>query len=152
MSEMQRTFVMIKPDGVQRTLIGEIIGRFEKKGLKLVAMKLMQVPAELAARHYAEHRGKPFYDGLISFITSGPVVAMAWEGDDAVTLARSLIGATDPGKAVPGTIRGDLAIFTGNNLVHGSDSGQSAERELTLFFNGQFCEYSHALEPWVYGE
>lgn len=152
MSGKSRTFVMIKPDGVQRALIGEIIDRFEKKGLKLVGMKLMQLPPEMAAKHYAEHKEKPFYEELISFITSGPVVAMAWEGDNAVSLARNLIGATDPAKAAPGTIRGDLAIFTGNNLVHGSDSPESAKRELSLFFSEHLCEYTQSLEHWVYGK
>ncbi len=130
----ERSFIMVKPDGVKRGLVGEVISRLEKKGLQLVAMKMMQIPAELAARHYGEHEGKPFYKGLIEFITSGPVVAMIWEGDNVVEMSRVLIGATDPRKAEPGSIRGDLAVFMGKNIVHGSDSPSGAEREMDLFF------------------
>lgn len=148
----ERTFVMVKPDGVQRGLVGAVLGRLERKGLQLVGMKLMQIEPELAARHYGEHQGKPFYGGLLSFITSGPVVAMVWEGDNAVTVARTLIGATDPQKAVPGTIRGDLALSTGNNLVHGSDSLESARREIALFFkDSEVCAYRAVLDGWIYG-
>ena len=148
----ERTFIMVKPDGVQRGLVGEIISRLEKKGLQVVGMKLMQIPAELAARHYAEHQGKPFYESLSSLITSGPVVAMAWEGEGVVALARNLIGATDPRQAAPGSIRGDLAVFTGNNLVHGSDSLESAEREIALFFSGtELYAYRLSLDEWIYG-
>jgi len=144
---------MVKPDGVQRGLIGEVISRLERKGLKLVAMKMMQISPELAARHYGEHRGKPFYESLVSFITSAPVVAMVWEGDDVVAQARNLIGATDPRKAAPGSIRGDLAVFTGNNVVHGSDSLESAQREIGLFFEeGEICSYQASRDQWVYGE
>ncbi|NLA46468.1 MAG: nucleoside-diphosphate kinase [Firmicutes bacterium] len=143
---------MVKPDGVQRKLVGEVITRLEKKGLQPVAIKMMQMEPELAARHYGEHRGKPFYESLISFITSGPVVAMVWEGDNAVAVARSLIGATNPQEAAPGTIRGDLALFTGNNLVHGSDSLESARREIGLFFNeAELCSYRSVLDEWIYG-
>jgi len=136
MIKRERTFLMVKPDGVQRGLIGDIISRLEKKGLKPVAMKMMLISAELASRHYDEHRDKPFYNGLIQFITSGPVVAMVWEGDNVISLVRTLMGATDPVKAACGTIRGDLAIFMGKNVVHGSDSPESAEREINLFFTG----------------
>ena len=148
----QQTFVAVKPDGVQRKLIGEIIGRLEKKGLQPVAIKMLQLKPELAARHYGEHEGKPFYESLISFITSGPVVAMVWEGDNAVTAVRKLIGATDPREACPGTIRGDLALYTGNNLVHGSDSPESARREIQLFFKDEeICSCKQTLDVWVYG-
>ncbi len=133
---------MVKPDGVQRGFVGDVIGRLEKKGIQLVALKMMQLSPELAGRHYGEHEDKPFFSSLIDFITSGPVVAMVWEGDDVVSVTRSLIGATDPREALPGTIRGDLALFTGNNLVHGSDSPESAEREIALFFaEEEICRY-----------
>ena len=149
----ERTFLMVKPDGVQRALVGEVIGRLERKGLKPAAMKMMQISPQLAERHYGEHKGKPFYDSLVSFITSAPVVAMIWEGDNAVSLARKLIGETDPAKASPGTIRGDLAIFTGNNIVHGSDSVESALREIKLFFKDEeICSYTLSAESWVYGD
>lgn len=142
---------MVKPDGVQRGLIGDVTNRFEKKGFKLVAMKMMKIAPELAARHYAEHEGKTFYEALVEFITSGPVIAMVWEGDEIVEMARNLIGATDPRKAVPGSIRGDLAVFTGKNIVHGSDSLASAEREITLFFNSEeLMDYSRPSEEHLY--
>ena len=151
MDHRERTFLMVKPDGVQRSLVGNVINRLESKGLKLVAMKMMQISPELASNHYAEHKDRPFYDGLISFITSAPVVAMIWEGDDAVDIVRNLIGATDPRKSAPGTIRGDLAIFTGKNIVHGSDSLESAEREIDLFFEtGEICSYEKPNESWIY--
>jgi nucleoside-diphosphate kinase len=151
MKERERTFLMVKPDGVQRTLVGNVICRLENKGLKLIAMKMMQISPELAERHYGEHKGKPFYDGLIGFITSAPVVAMIWEGDNAVEMVRTLIGATDPRKADPGTMRGDLAVFMGKNIVHGSDSTASAEREMGLFFNkDEICSYSLPHEDCLY--
>ena len=151
MNTRERTFLMVKPDGVQRALIGSIISRMEQKGLKLVAMKLMQITTDLAARHYGEHKGKPFYEGLIEFITSSPVVAMIWEGDDVIEMARTLIGATDPREAVPGSIRGDLAVFTGKNIVHGSDSLASAKREIGLFFGDEeLCSYSLPHEESLY--
>ncbi|MEP0815037.1 MAG: nucleoside-diphosphate kinase [bacterium] len=131
---MERTFVMIKPDGVARALAGRIIGVFEQKGLTLRAMKLMRVTQETAERHYAEHVGKPFYPGLVSYIQSGPVVAMCWEGPNAVAQVRSLVGATHPKDAAPGTIRGDFALDISNNLVHASDSPATAERELSVYF------------------
>lgn len=149
--ERERTFVMVKPDGVQRSLIGEVTGRLEKKGLKPVAMKLMQIDRSLAGKHYGEHKGKPFYDSLVSFITSGPVVAMVWEGDNAIEITRHLMGSTDPKSALPGTIRGDLAVYTGKNIVHGSDSRESAEREINLFFNQkEVFQYIIAQEGCLY--
>ncbi len=151
METRERTFLMVKPDGVQRGLVGNIISRLENKGLKLVAMKMIHITTDLAARHYGEHKGKPFYEGLIEFITSAPVVAMIWEGDDAVDMVRTLIGATDPRKAAPGTIRGELAVFTGKNIVHGSDSAESAIREIGLFFNDkELCSYSMPSEGCLY--
>jgi len=148
---LQTTFVMVKPDGVQRSLIGTIISRLEQKGLQLVGMKLMQVTPELASRHYSEHKGKPFYESLINFITSGPVVAMAWKGKDAVAVVRNLMGKTNPKEALPGTIRGDLAIDLGHNVVHGSDSPESARRELDLFFDpSEIVDYTLDINVWVY--
>ena len=131
---LAETFVMVKPDGVRRGLVGEVIRRFEQKGLRLKAMKLIQVSPELAAQHYAEHRDKPFYGELIAFITSAASVPMVFEGREAVTVARTLMGATDPVKANPGTIRGDLGSLMTENIVHGSDSPESAEREIGLYF------------------
>ncbi len=131
---MEQTFVMVKPDGVQRKLVGEIISRLERKGFILRAAKMMQIDAELAGRHYAEHQGKPFFPGLVEFISSGPVVAMVWEGENAVAAVRKLMGATDPLEAAPGTIRGDLAAVMSENLIHGSDSPEAAQREIGLFF------------------
>jgi len=146
----QRTLVLVKPDGVQRALVGEILRRLEGRGLKLVGLKMMTVSNEVAGRHYAEHQGKPFYGGLISFITSGPVVAMVWEGREAVAVVRALMGATDPLKAQPGTIRGDLALDHGMNLIHGSDSPARAETEGALFFKpGEHFEYERAIDRWV---
>lgn len=133
---IERTLVLVKPDGVARGLVGEIVGRFERKGLKIVAAHLVPVGRELAERHYAEHVGKPFYEGLIGHITSGPVLAMAIEGPAAIAVVRLLVGATNPQTAAPGTIRGDLAISLTPNLVHASDSAASASRELSLFFEG----------------
>jgi nucleoside-diphosphate kinase len=131
---MERTLILIKPDAFARKLTGEIIARFERKGLRLVAMNLLTMSRDLAAQHYAEHEGKGFYEELVSFITSGPLVAMALEGEQAVVAARQAIGATDPLKATTGSIRGDLAIEVGQNMVHGSDSPESAAREVALFF------------------
>ncbi len=149
----EQTFLMVKPDGVQRGLVGNVISRLENKGFKLVAMKMLLIDKDLAARHYGEHKGKPFYDGLIEFITSAPVVAMVWEGDDVVAMVRSLIGATDPRKAEPGSIRGDLAVFMGKNIVHGSDSLESAEREIALFFtDSEICSYKQVIESSLYDE
>ena len=147
---MQRTLVLVKPDGVQRGLVGAIIGRLEQRGLKLIALKMMQITRELAARHYAEHQAKPFYEGLIAFITSGPVVAMIWEGREAVTVVRSLMGSTDPLKAAPGTIRGDLALDLGMNLIHGSDSPARADAEMALFFSDrELHQYERTIDRWI---
>ncbi len=129
-----RCFAMLKPGVLNRRLVGEVISRLEKKGLKLVGLKLMNVSPELAAQHYAEHKGKPFYDPLVDYITSGPVVAMVWQGDDCVTLVRKLAGSTKPEDAQPGTIRGDFCIHTTNNIIHASDSDENANREINLFF------------------
>ena len=147
---MQRTLVLVKPDGVQRGLVGAIVARLERRGLKLIGLKMMRISKEVAARHYAEHQGKPFFDGLITFITSGPVVAMIWEGREAVTVVRSLMGGTDPLKASPGTIRGDLALDLGMNLIHGSDSPARAETEIALFFErGELHEYDRTADRWI---
>lgn len=151
METRERTFLMVKPDGVQRGLIGNVISRVEQKGLKIVGLKLMKISQELATQHYGEHKGKPFYDGLINFITSAPVAAMVLEGDDAVDIVRTMIGVTDPRKAAPGTVRGDLAVFMGKNVVHGSDSLESAEREINLFFSkDEICSYTIASEDHLY--
>ncbi|MGG1313463.1 MULTISPECIES: nucleoside-diphosphate kinase [Cohnella] len=147
---MERTYIMVKPDGVQRGLIGEIVGRLERKGLQLIGAKLMRVTPELAAQHYAEHKGKDFYDRLIEFITSGPVFAMVWQGDQAVAAARQLIGKTNGLEAAPGTIRGDYALHTNYNLVHGSDSVASAEREIGIFFDeSELLSYEKAVQVWI---
>ncbi|HBG66273.1 MAG TPA: nucleoside-diphosphate kinase [Treponema sp.] len=129
-----RCFAMLKPGVLNRRLVGEVISRLEKKGLKLVGLKLMQITPELAAKHYAEHKGKPFYNPLVDYITSGPVVAMVWQGDDCITLVRKLTGSTSPAEAHPGTIRGDFCSHTQNNIIHASDSEESARREVDLFF------------------
>jgi nucleoside-diphosphate kinase len=131
---MDRTLILVKPDAFARGLTGEIVARFERKGLRIVQLRHMTMDRELAERHYAEHVDKPFFRELVEFITSGPLVAMVLEGEQAVTTARQVIGATDPLEAAPGSIRGDFAIETGQNLVHGSDSAQSAQREIELFF------------------
>jgi nucleoside-diphosphate kinase len=131
---MERTLILVKPDAFARNLTGEIIARFERKGLRLAALKLMTMTRELAERHYAEHEGKPFFEELVSFITSGPLVAMVLSGEQAVTAARQVIGATNPLEASSGSIRGDYAIAVGQNMVHGSDSTDSASREVALFF------------------
>ena len=147
---MEKTLVLVKPDGVQRGLSGEIISRFENRGLKLIGLKLMQVSEELAGRHYHEHTERPFFPGLVSFITSGPIIAMAWEGDNAIGIVRQTMGTTNPVEASPGTIRGDLAINIGRNVVHGSDSPESAERELNLFFSkGELLDYSRSTDSWI---
>ncbi len=131
---VEQTFVMVKPDGVARGLVGEVIGRLERKGLELRKLRMLTIDEELAGRHYAEHRDKPFFADLVEFITSGPVVAMEWSGESAVAVARTLMGPTNPVEAPPGTIRGDFGLVITNNIVHGSDSTASAERELGLFF------------------
>lgn len=148
---MERTFVMVKPDGVQRGLVGEIIKRFEQKGLKIVGLKMLRISKELASRHYGEHRDKPFFDGLIKYITSSPVVAMILEGKDCISLVRGMMGATDPKKAAPGTIRETFGIDIGRNVIHGSDSESSAAREISLFFDDQelMC-YELSVASWIY--
>ena len=147
---MERTFVAIKPDGVQRGLIGDVISRLERRGLKLVAIRLMQVDEDLASRHYAEHVDRPFFGSLVSFITSGPIVAMIWEANNAVALARQTMGTTNPGEASPGTIRGDFGVDIGRNIVHGSDSLESAEREIGLFFGEDGAlEYVRSTDQWI---
>ncbi|WP_379129197.1 nucleoside-diphosphate kinase [Paenibacillus sp. sgz500958] len=147
---MEQTYLMIKPDGVQRGLIGRIVSRLEDKGFKLVAAKLTKVSKEQAERHYAEHVGKDFFDELVSFITSGPVFAMVWEGDDVVSLSRMLIGKTKVGEALPGTIRGDFASHTPLNLIHGSDSPVSAAREIANFFTPEeLLQYQKDIATWM---
>jgi nucleoside-diphosphate kinase len=131
---VENTYVMVKPDGVARGLVGEVVGRLERKGLTLVNMRMLTISEEMAGRHYAEHTDKPFFGDLVSFITSGPVVAMEWSGESAVSVARTLMGVTNPVEAAPGTIRGDYGLVITENIVHGSDSVASAERELGIFF------------------
>lgn len=147
---IERTLVLLKPDAIQRRLIGTLIGRLERKGLKLVGMKLIRVTEDMAAEHYAEHVDKPFYPELRDFVTSSPTLAMAWEGDQAVSVIRALMGATNPFKAGPGTIRGDFGLNFTKNLVHGSDSPESAERELNLFFKPQeLLSYEVSDSAWL---
>ena len=147
---MQKTLILLKPDTVQRSLVGEIISRLEARGLKFVAMKLMRVTDELARRHYGEHVGKPFFDGLVAFITSSPIVAMVVEAPNAVALVRATMGATDPSESAPGTVRGDLGITIGQNLIHGSDSEESAAREIELFFSSdELIDYSRDVDSWI---
>jgi len=149
---VERTLVLVKPDGVQRHLVGEVIGRFERRGLHLVALRMLRIDRSLAERHYAEHVGKPFFDGLVSFITSSPVVAMVWEGVDAVAQVRSMMGATNPSVAAAGSIRGDLAVSIGNNVVHGSDSVARGAEEVALFFSpDELLDWDAADTTWVTG-
>src|SRR5262245_29148865 len=149
---MQRTLILCKPDCVQRRLVGELISKFERKGLRLAALKLVHASRDLAEKHYAVHKGKPFYDSLVNFITGGPTAAMVWEGREAVAVARNLMGATDGVKAPPGTIRGDFAISIQNNLVHGSDSPENAAAEIALWFRPEeLVSYRLADTPWVAG-
>lgn len=147
---MERTFLMIKPDGVQRGLIGDIVKRFEQKGFQLVGAKLVQMTEQQVEVHYQEHVGKDFYARLVTFITSGPVFAMVWQGDGVIALSRQMIGKTSALDAAPGTIRGDYAIHTNLNLIHGSDSPESAQREIANFFNEQeLINYSKAIQVWI---
>ncbi|HLW66344.1 MAG TPA: nucleoside-diphosphate kinase [Gemmataceae bacterium] len=147
---MERTLILLKPDAMQRRLIGAITQRFEQKGLKLVGLKLVQADKALAEKHYAVHKGKGFYDSLLQFITSGPTVAMVWEGSGAVGVARNLIGPTDGAQAPPGSIRGDFALIKQNNLVHGSDSPQNAEMEIALWFRkDELLSYSVVDASWI---
>lgn len=148
---MERTLIIIKPDAVQRGLTGEIIRRFEQRGLKIVGMKFMQVSRELAQRHYAEHEGKPFYEGLVNYITSSPVVVLALEANGCIQLARNMMGKTKPVEAVPGTIRGDFGVEVGRNLVHGSDGPESAVREVNLWFKPEeLTAWSRSTETWIH--
>jgi len=144
------SYIMIKPDGVQRGLVGDIISRFERKGFKLIGLKMMQCTREIAEEHYKDLKSKPFFPDLVDYILSGPVICMVWEGNGVVKSARKLIGATNPLEAEPGTIRGDFAVQTGRNVVHGSDSPENGERETGLWFNGQgIVEWGSAMEPWL---
>lgn len=146
----ETTLVLVKPDGVQRGLSGEIVRRLEQTGLKIVGLKLMQVSRELAGRHYAEHDGKPFYAGLVDYITSSPVVALALEGPDAIAITRKLMGVTKPAEAAPGTIRGDLGVDIGRNLIHGSANAEDAAREVGLFFTAdELIRWDRKIESWI---
>ncbi|WP_067933612.1 nucleoside-diphosphate kinase [Alicyclobacillus kakegawensis] len=143
------TFVMVKPDGVQRGLVGEIVARFERKGLKLRAAKLLSVSRELAEQHYAEHRERPFFQDLVTFITSSPVFAMVWEGEGAIHIVRGMMGKTNPAEAAPGTIRGDYGLTIAMNVIHGSDSPESADREIRLWFPEGTLAYERAVDVWL---
>ena len=147
---METTLVLVKPDGVQRGLVGEVIGRLERKGLRIAGLKMIHASQELANKHYGEHVGKPFFDALVSFITSSPLIALAVEGENAVEESRNLMGATNPKEAAPGTIRGDYGLTIGMNIIHGSDSLESAERELAIFFeNSEILAYDRAIDTWI---
>ena len=151
--DLERTFVMVKPDGVQRGLIGDVISRFEDRGLKLVGAKFMQIDRDLAEDHYGEHEDKPFFDDLVDFITADPVMAMVWEGQDAVSQVRTMMGETDPAESAPGTIRGDLGLDLGRNVIHGSDDEDPGanEREIELFFDeDELVEWERIDETWLY--
>lgn len=148
---MERTYLMVKPDGVQRNLAGEIISRFEKKGFKIIGLKMLQISRATAEKHYGEHAGKPFFKGLVDFITSGPVVAMVLEGSGVINAAREMMGATNPLKAAPGTIRGIYGVDMGRNVIHGSDSPESAAREISLFFrDDELFTYNRDVDKWIY--
>ncbi|HEY7737788.1 MAG TPA: nucleoside-diphosphate kinase [Candidatus Limnocylindria bacterium] len=150
---MERTLVLVKPDGVQRGLVGEIIGRLERKGLKIVGLRLLDVPRAMAERHYAVHAGKHFYAGLVEFITSGPVAAIAVEGPDAIAVVRKLVGATMPNQAEPGTIRGDLGVSGLRNLIHASDAVETANAELELWFGADaLVDYGREIDAWIVAE
>ena len=147
---MEKTLILVKPDGVQRGLAGEIIGRFERRGLKLAGMKFMQMSRELAETHYAVHKERPFYSALVEYIISGPIVAMVWEGNNAIAAARATIGATNPVEAGPGTIRGDFGMEVGRNLVHGSDSPENGIKETNLFFTeDELVSWDRSTEGWI---
>ncbi|GFP82570.1 nucleoside diphosphate kinase 4 chloroplastic [Phtheirospermum japonicum] len=150
--EMERTFIAIKPDGVQRGLISEIVSRFERKGFKLVAIKIVVPSKDFAQKHYHDLKARPFFSGLCDFLSSGPVIAMVWEGEGVITYGRKLIGATDPQKSEPGTIRGDLAVVVGRNIIHGSDGPETAKDEIKLWFKPQeLVTYTNNAEKWIYG-
>jgi nucleoside-diphosphate kinase len=148
---MERTLVLIKPDAMQRGLAGEIIARLERRGLRIVAMRMLHMDEALARQHYAAHKGKAFFEGLLQFITSSPIIAAVFEGRNAVEIVRQAMGTTNPAQAAPGTIRGDLGIDIGRNLVHGSDSLEAAEKEIRLFFQeGEVFSYERSIDPWVF--
>jgi nucleoside-diphosphate kinase len=148
---LERTLVLVKPDGVQRGLVGEVISRLERRGLRLVAAKFMQVSRELAETHYAVHQGKPFYAGLVTYITSAPVMAMVWEGPNAVAAVRQTMGATRPTEAAPGTIRHDFALEVGRNLTHASDTPENGEKEVALWFKtGELVAWKRDVDPWIF--
>ncbi len=150
---LERTLVLIKPDGVQRGLVGEIISRLERRGLRIVAAKFMQVSRDLAERHYAVHKGKPFYPGLIDYITSAPVMAMVWEGPNAIAAVRQTMGATRPTEAAPGTVRHDLGLEVGRNLTHASDGPQTASTEIDLWFKqDELVSWRRDLDRWIFEE
>jgi len=147
---VERTLIIVKPDGVQRGLIGQVIHRFERRGLRIAAMKFMQITKDLAQRHYAVHKGKPFYEPLVNYITSGPVVVMVLEGKNAIQIARRTMGATNPAEADPGTIRADLAVEIGRNLVHGSDGPETADFEISIFFDeSEIIAWKRELDRWI---
>lgn len=151
-AEMERTFIAIKPDGVQRGLISEIVSRFERKGYKLVAIKLVVPSKQFAEKHYHDLKERPFFNGLCDFLSSGPVLAMVWEGEGVIKYGRKLIGATDPSKSEPGTIRGDLAVVVGRNIIHGSDGPETAKDEIALWFQPkELVSYTSNEEKWIYG-
>ena len=148
---MEKTFLMVKPDGVQRNLVGDIVKRFEQKGFKLAGAKLMKISDELAKTHYGEHKERPFFGELVDFITSGPVFAMVSEGEGVILTAREMMGATNPAEAAPGTIRGDFGVTVGKNIIHGSDSSDSAKREIELFFDAaELVTYDKQDNAWIY--
>lgn len=148
---MERTFIMVKPDGVQRGLVGEVISRIEKKGFKLAGLKMLKIDEDLAKRHYAEHVEKPFFPELLDFITSGPVAAMVVEGDGVIAAMRAMMGKTNPKEAAPGTIRGDFGVCMSQNIIHGSDSPEAAVREIALFFGeGEVLDYKRDLDKWIF--
>lgn len=150
---MERSFVLIKPDAVQRSLIGEITARLERRGLRLVGAKFLQVSRSLAEQHYAVHKGKSFYEGLLSYITSAPVMAMVWEGDNAIAAIRQTMGATRPTEAAPGSIRHDFALEIGRNLTHASDGPETAESEIALWFTpNELVNWERPIDPWIYGK
>ena len=150
---MERTLILVKPDGMQRGLAGEIVARLERRGLRIVGLRMFQMEEAVARRHYSEHEDKPFFGGLISYITSGPIVAAVLEGTRAVEVVRKTMGATNPAKAEPGTIRGDLGLEMGRNLIHGSDSLESAKREIALFFGeGELHGYKRDIDRWIFEE
>jgi nucleoside diphosphate kinase (EC 2.7.4.6) len=147
---MERSLVLIKPDALQRGLAGEIVSRFERRGLKIVAVKMLQMPQDLAQHHYAIHKGKAFFSDLVKFITSSPIIAIIFQGENAVEIIRQTMGETDPTKARPGTIRADLGVDIGHNLVHGSDSQESASKEINLFFSPEeICNYDREIDKWI---